>query len=734
MLFSCAALHANDDPRRILLLHAYNFTNPSSATIADAVRRRLHENGSYKVELGAEFLDLARASDPEHEPRMAAFLRDKYARAKPDLIIVVGDALRFVITHRAVFAPTIPVVFAGISPESFASLQPPSDVTGALFDIEQHLHNTISLAERLQPDARHLFVVAGSGSLDRRWQATARRVIESRNRRFETTYVFERSYDAAINEISRVPPDSIVVLLTFFEDATGKAFSPVNVANALIKVSPAPTYAPYLTRLAFPLVGGAGESFETMGAVAADMAQEILSGKDPRTIPARSSHEQSYRVDHKAMKHWGLSEQNLPSGTTVLFKEPGIWDEHRNLLLAIFAILALQSIVVAFLLMERRWRHHAETQLGESEERMTFTAAAVNVGLWQFDPQTREFWATEHCRAMFGYAPDAPFTRDTFVNAIHPEDRDATVTTLRGITKTGLQASTDVRIIRPDGEIRWVRIRARALTRAGRTIRQLSGTLNDITENKTAEAEAALQRQEVAHLMRVSVLGGLSGAIAHEINQPLTAILANAQAALHLLPEDAPNMSEVRDALHDIVDEDNGAGHVIQRLRNLLKKGDTTSEPVAFNQLVNSTIALLNGELMGRGIAVQADLATDLPFASGDPVQLQQVLINLIINAADAMASTPVSQKQIAISTCATGVGTLEVLVRDRGTGLSETEPGKLFEPFHTTKQQGLGLGLTICSTIVQAHGGNLSLTNRVGGGAEARFSLPAHELLIAAQ
>ncbi len=484
---------------------------------------------------------------PNTNLRLTMFLRAKYEKRPPDVVITLGSAaLPFIVRHRDDFAPNAPVVFTAISPQNYGASRLPPNVTGII--TEFNLDKTLALAERLQPEASRLFVIAGSGEVDRLWQSTARKTIEDRQRKFEVTYLFERSYANLVEEVSKIPRDSIVMLLTVFADSEGNAYVPAQVAGSLSAVSPAPLYAPYDTYIGNGIVGGFVETFESVGVRAADMALQILAGKDPATIVPQTNPGQAYRVDHRAMARWKLQESKLPPDTVVLFKEPTIWTEHRGAVVAAILIVALQSLIVAALLFQRRRRLRAENLLKESEERMTFAAAAANIGLWQFDRDRNELWATEHCRSMFGIARDAPLTRNTFLSAVHPDDLQTATQALRSLA-TEQPAISDVRIVLPGGETRWVRMRARSRSEGGGRSKHLGGIFVDITEQKSAEAEVALQRLEVEHLMRVSVLGELSGSIAHEVNQPLTAILSNAQAALHLLAQNSPDLVEIRDAL-----------------------------------------------------------------------------------------------------------------------------------------------------------------------------------------
>jgi C4-dicarboxylate-specific signal transduction histidine kinase len=254
----------------------------------------------------------------------------------------------------------------------------------------------------------------------------------------------------------------------------------------------------------------------------------------------------------------------------------------------------------------------------------------------------------------------------------------------------------------------------------------MRGVSLDVTDRKTMELEAAQHRNELAHLTRVNTLGELSGALAHELNQPLGIILSNAQAAQELLAQQPPDVAEVRDILSDIVAADRRAGDIIERLRHLLKRGEPSLRPLSLNDVIEDVLQLAQADLVGRGVAVVRELARELPPVVGDRVALQQLVLNLTLNAAEAMSANAPDARRLQLQT-QLREGRVRVSVRDEGAGL----PGdveRLFQPFYTTKPQGLGMGLAICRTIVTAHRGRLWAEPNAGRGAVFHFELPAAE------
>jgi two-component system sensor kinase FixL len=247
----------------------------------------------------------------------------------------------------------------------------------------------------------------------------------------------------------------------------------------------------------------------------------------------------------------------------------------------------------------------------------------------------------------------------------------------------------------------------------------------DVSQRKQGELQAARQRDEMAHLARVAMLGELSGSLAHELNQPLSAILSNAQAAQRFLARDPPEFDRVTEILADIVKSDKRAGEVITRLRSLLRKEEAQHQPVDLNEVVQEVLALMRSDLLNRQVSARTQLTPQLPAVSGDRVQLQQVLLNLLINGCDAMVGSRTPQ-DIVVRSETTPDRNVEVSVADRGTGIPPEDLERIFEPFVTTKPQGMGLGLAVCRTIVKAHGGRLWATNNPDGGATLHIELRA--------
>jgi len=320
-----------------------------------------------------------------------------------------------------------------------------------------------------------------------------------------------------------------------------------------------------------------------------------------------------------------------------------------------------------------------------------------------------------------------------WTQGVHKVDLDRCIETYAFAFDRREDFSMEYRLRRHDGVYRWILDNGRPFFSRSGEFRGYFGSGIDIDDRKVAEAEAELQGREIAHLMRLSVLGELSGAIAHEINQPLGAILSNAEAARQVLAKSTPDLGMVSEILGDIVQDGIRAGEVIRRLRGLLRRGERKSDPVDMNALLESTLRMLRSELLDRRVRVGVTVADHLPTVVGDPVQLQQVLLNLLMNAMEAMNSTPDARRLIEVTTRLTAAGGIEVEIADRGPGIASEERESLFQPFFTTKEHGLGLGLSICLTIVSSHGGKLSISNISSGGAAAVLSLPPHKIMGAA-
>lgn len=408
------------------------------------------------------------------------------------------------------------------------------------------------------------------------------------------------------------------------------------------------------------------------------------------------------------------------TGQSLAISIPPFYWQTATFRIGIFALLIGLSIGLTW------WIVHSRQRLKrQGDERFRLVVEGSPSAMVMIDAAGRILLANRQAEKSFGYSrvemigqPVEMLIPTRFV-ASHPKQRQDF---FANPTARPMGANRELFGRRRDGSEFPVEVGLNPVQTAQGMM--VLASILDITDRLRQELDTQRQRNELVHMSRVTMLGELSGSLAHELNQPLASILSNAQAAQRFLDRDATDLTEVRSILQDIVDEDKRAGEVIRRLRVLLKKGEVQRLPLNMNEVVKEVLQIVRSDLINHGVSVDLDLAADLPLVEGDRVQLQQVLLNLVMNACDAMATSP--QRLIRVLTSCLDPAWVQVSVEDRGIGIAPDRLTAIFEPFITTKPSGMGMGLAVSRTIVTVHGGKLWASNNPTGGATFHFTLPA--------
>jgi PAS domain S-box-containing protein len=371
--------------------------------------------------------------------------------------------------------------------------------------------------------------------------------------------------------------------------------------------------------------------------------------------------------------------------------------------------------------------------LRESEARLAEAQRIAHVGHWEFNLGTRHVTWSDETYRIFGLAPEegtVAFTR--FQELVHSEDRPRIVAAVAEALRGGPRYDVEYRVVRPNDEVRIVHSRGDVVSDESGQPRRMFGTIQDITDRKRAEEDLRESERryreaqmEVAHVNRVTTMGQLTASIAHEVNQPIAAAVTSAGAGLRWLAAQPADLEEVRDAFDRIIKAGNQAGEIIGRIRALIKKVPPRHDRLDINEGILDVIELTRSQLLEKGVSLQIGLAKGLPLIRGDRVQLQQVILNLIINAVEAMSDSSEGMRELLISTAEDQLNGVRVEVRDSGPGLSAESLDRLFNPFYTTKPAGMGMGLSICRSIIEEHGGQVWATANIPQGAAFHFTLP---------
>ncbi len=714
---SLTAASAEERPvRKVLLIHSFGRDFAPFDVVASHFRTELARQSPHLIEFVDASLEMARFDGSEKDGPLLDFLSAIFEKEPPDLLVPVGaPAAHFCLRNRAELFPSTPILGVGMDKRRMDSWAGSADMVLAPFDLD--LAALMENILQVRPRTRHVYVTMGVAPLEQYWAAELKRAWEPYAGRVEAHFLDHLSLEQMKPVLASLPEDAAILHGIMNRDAAGVPYESEKALTELMAVASAPSFGYNDKQLGLGIIGGRLMFARDPAGRAAAAALRLLAGEKPSVIKVEPALLSASVYDWRQLRRWGIPETALPAGSTVLFREPSLWQAHRGLILGAVSIAALQSLLIIMLLAARR-------RARDSAAFFSLAAEGLGLGVWQRDLATNEIVASERWRDLFGLRGKGPVHLADVLDRIPAAEREAVAEAIETGSRHGGSYLVEHHVRMPDGALRWIVSMGRAEHANGSNGGRNCGISMDITERKRIEAELGQQRDQFAHLSRVASLGELSGSLAHELNQPLGAILSNAQTAQRLLARPQPDMDEMREILGDIIASDRRAGEIIGRLRTFLRRGETQREPVDLPACLQEVLRLIRGDLIERDVTTQTRFTESLPPVIGDQVQLQQVFLNLLINACDAMAAVPRDERVILISADARDGGVV-VSIQDHGVGLPE-DVEQIFKPFHTTKAGGIGIGLSICRTIAEAHHGRLwAASNPDGPGAAFHLSLP---------
>ena len=396
------------------------------------------------------------------------------------------------------------------------------------------------------------------------------------------------------------------------------------------------------------------------------------------------------------------------------------------LALQLFLLVTATPLMLLAVVIEEERR--SKEALRESANLMGLAAEAGNLAMWVWDVSSNDVWMTERGRSLFGLKQDARLDFEAVVDRVHPEDRAARDGAIKQALQTRGNYEMEYRVQQADGMTRWIHGRGRCVEPADGSGSKLFGVSMDVTARKQSEASAAQKRAELEHVARVATLGELTATLTHELQQPLAAIGANSYVGVRLLDAPEPDLQKLRSALDDICEVTERAGEVIGGLRDMLKRDSTAAgvSNVDVNDAIRIVERITHGDANLHQVTVHLDLSPDVRPIKGHSVQLQQVILNLMLNAFSAMSETGLDgARRLVVRTNSTDESNVRIELQDSGTGIAAEQLESIFDPFITSKPEGLGMGLSICRSIIERHGGTISAANNPDRGATFSITLP---------
>jgi signal transduction histidine kinase len=714
---------------RVLVLDPEIPTRPAFQLLMKGLRRTLEREFAGTLQVFTENLDLSRLGkrNEADEGTAYAWLLEKYHDARFDAIVAVEELpLRLALRHRERLAPGAPVLFTSIERQRAEPYLSEKDVTGVYLELPAL--QTIELATRLFPRAKTVAYIGNEPGINPHFTQQARPIVQ------EFVVAAGMGFIPLIDlpladlnaRLRSLAPDTLVFYEALWGDPTGAFFVPAEALETVSRGTAVPIFGFSDTYLGRGAIGGCCIAPERLGDETAALLAKAL--RDP-ALPPPSMHHGNPMFDARQLARFKVGTTRLPRDSEVWFQEPTLWATHRGLIIGTAAAVLLQAALISALAMQLLRRRRAEARLRDSEanlyrvlDNLPFAVGTVEVGagVSLLAPEARVTFLNRRFSDTFGYdLGEIRIVRDWAERAYPDEAYRSDVLgwwdrQVERITRDGSTATHESRITTGSSDGRDVVISAVAMND------KLVVAFQDVTERKQSERLLREQREQIAHAGRVSVLGQLAAALAHELNQPLGAIQRNAEAAELLLESDSADREELQAIITDIYRDNLRAGAVLDRIRGLLKRRPVQLTPVEVESLLDE-VAGLARPMMVPALSITCE--SGLPPLRGDRVLLQQVLLNLLFNAVEALGDR--RDGRVCVRAERANDPCVRISVADNGGGIARDLESRVLEPFFTTKPEGLGMGLPIVASITDELGGSMRVDNEPGIGFTVHITLP---------
>ena len=721
------AQDTNPAPKRVLAIFVFKKGMPGPHRIEASLGAALASDSSYPIELDVEYADQSRFPDKAYLEKILDLYRYKYSKQKVDLVLAMGDeSTDWMLEYGETLFGDIPMVLMTADRKHF----PRSRLKPNMVSVEWgfDLGKTGALIQELLPQIKNLFVVSGTSLSDRKLKDFAVEALAEFDGRFTIQYLDDFSQEDLLLKVAQLPEDSAIFYLTLFRDANGQSFVPRDIVTEISEKANAPTFGIMDLYLGHGIVGGNLLSVDNQGKRYAEIVKKILKGEP---LPNSEFTEKGNQMmfDWRQLKRWDISEDKLPVGSIVRYRPFSIWGQYRWYIIGIISFLFMEASLIIMLWIQIKRRRQSDMKTRKSEERYALAVRGSTDGLWDWNILSGEVFYADRFKELIGYSPDEfPDTFDSFRDHLHPEDLDATLKAIEQHFKERVPYDVEYRLRTKPGEYRCFHARAQAIWDEHGKAFRMAGSIQDINERKQMEKKSQSLRDELNHVSRVLSMGEIAASLAHEINQPLTAIRSYAQAAQRLLVHDTPDLHEVGKILAGIVTGNRRAEAVIQRIRMLMKNEQFERSPMDVKQFIKEVVSLVRRNVEKHKISLRLELDAELPQVFGDRVQLQQVVLNLILNGLEAINAGGDGLRELVVRASKDAPDVVTISVQDSGIGIHEENKDRIFDAFFSTKSQGMGMGLSISRSIIEEHGGRMWATQSPVQGATFFFTVPIHK------